>query len=287
MRFDGTVMSNALKTKLITIGRSRRTAWSVTAIGAIIVLLPLAIVAAVSFHTTGSSLGSPTSPGSWTLNNYARAWTQGRLGWAFLNSVWVALTVTVLQAITSAMAAYALARLQFRGRQGLLLLFLATLAIPLQLLVVPIFMVLKWGSLIDTYGALILPTAVNGFGIFLLRQYFSTIPIEIEEAAILDGADRWQILWKIIVPLSRPAIVALCLFSFVGEWNDVIKPLVFTTRPELQTVQLALANFQEQFTNDWPLLMAGVMIATLPIVVLFLAAQKQFVRGLATTGTKI
>jgi multiple sugar transport system permease protein len=209
------------------------------------------------------------------------------LGWAFLNSALVAITVTLLQALTSAMAAYSLARLKFRGRQGLLLLFLATLAIPLQLLVVPIFMVLKWGHLIDTYGALILPTAVNGFGIFLLRQYFSTIPIELEEAAMLDGADRGQVLWKIIFPLAQPAIVALCLFSFVGEWNDVIKPLVFTTRPELQTVQLALTNFQEQFTNDWPLLMAGVTIATIPIIILFVAAQKQFVRGLATTGTKL
>jgi multiple sugar transport system permease protein len=264
--------------------RSQRLAWGVTAIGAIVVLLPLAIVAGVSFYQAGSTTNTS---GHWTLGNYARAWTQGRLGWAFLNSAFVALTVTLLQVLTSAMAAYALARLKFRGRQGLLLLFLATLAIPLQLLVVPIFMVLKSGHLIDTYGALILPTAVNGFGIFLLRQYFSTIPIELEEAAMLDGADRWQVLWKIILPLSRPALIALCLFSFVGEWNDVIKPLVFTTRPELQTVQLALANFQEQFTNDWPLLMAGVTIATIPIVVLFIAAQKQFVRGLATTGTKM
>ncbi|TAF53541.1 MAG: carbohydrate ABC transporter permease [Oscillatoriales cyanobacterium] len=277
-------MLNASKASLDSTQRSQKVAWGVTVAGAIVVLLPLMIVAGVSFYDAGSTIGSP---GHWTFGNYTQAWTQGRLGWAFLNSALVAITVTLLQALTSAMAAYSLARLKFRGRQGLLLLFLATLAIPLQLLVVPIFMVLKWGHLIDTYGALILPTAVNGFGIFLLRQYFSTIPIELEEAAMLDGADRWQVLWQVIFPLAKPAIVALCLFSFVGEWNDVIKPLVFTTRPELQTVQLALTNFQEQFTNDWPLLMAGVTIATIPIVVLFVAAQKQFVRGLATTGTKI
>ncbi|NJN60355.1 MAG: carbohydrate ABC transporter permease [Coleofasciculaceae cyanobacterium RL_1_1] len=263
--------------------RSKKIAWVVTVAGAIMVLLPLIIVAGVSFHEARSTIDSP---GRLTFGNYTRAWTQGHLGWAFLNSAVVAITVTLLQALTSTMAAYSLARLKFRGRRGLLLLFLATLAIPLQLLVVPIFMVLKSGHLIDTYGALILPTAVNGFGIFLLCQYFSTIPIELEEAAMLDGADRWQVLWKVIFPLAKPAIVALCLFSFVGEWNDVIKPLVFTTRPELQTVQLALTNFEEQFTNDWPLLMAGVTIATIPIVVLFVAAQKQFVRGLAATGTK-
>lgn len=277
-------MLNALKANFDSMQRSQKIAWGVTVAGAIVVLLPLIIVAGVSFYETGSTIDSP---GRWTFGNYTQAWTQGRLGWAFLNSALVAITVTLLQALTSAMAAYSLARLKFRGRQGLLLLFLATLAIPLQLLVVPIFMVLKWGHLIDTYGALILPTAVNGFGIFLLRQYFSTIPIELEEAAMLDGADRGQVLWKIIFPLAQPAIVALCLFSFVGEWNDVIKPLVFTTRPELQTVQLALTNFQEQFTNDWPLLMAGVTIATIPIIILFVAAQKQFVRGLATTGTKL
>jgi multiple sugar transport system permease protein len=277
-------MLKALKANFDSMQRSQKIAWGVTVAGAIVVLLPLIIVAGVSFYETGSTINSP---GRWTFGNYTQAWTQGRLGWAFLNSALVAIAVTLLQALTSAMAAYSLARLKFRGRQGLLLLFLATLAIPLQLLVVPIFMVLKWGHLIDTYGALILPTAVNGFGIFLLRQYFSTIPIELEEAAMLDGADRGQVLWKIIFPLAQPAIVALCLFSFVGEWNDVIKPLVFTTRPELQTVQLALTNFQEQFTNDWPLLMAGVTIATIPIIILFVAAQKQFVRGLATTGTKL
>jgi len=280
------------------IPRSRT--WGLVAIavtiGAGFMLLPLGIVGWVSFLAPHASatvtppVATPpvttSNPLVFSLENYRRAWVQGHLGIAFFNSFLVAIAVTIVQVITSAMAAYSLARLRFRGRRGLLLLFLATLAIPLQLLVVPVFMVLKWGHLIDTYGALILPTAVNGFGIFLLRQYFLTIPIELEEAAMLDGATRWQVLWRVILPLSRPAIVALCLFAFVGEWNDVLKPLVFTTRPELQTVQLALANFQEQFTNDWPLLMAGVTLATIPIVVLFMACQKQFVRGIAASGLK-
>ena len=188
--------------------------------------------------------------------------------------------------ITSALAGYALARLQFQGRTVILLIVLATLVIPFQLLVIPIFLVLKWGHLINTYGALILPTAANGFGIFLLRQYFLMIPVELEEAAALDGANRLQILWKVMLPLARPALVTLFLFTFIGEWNDLFKPLVFTTRPELRTVQLALAEFQEQFTNNWPLLMAAVAIATVPVVLLFLAGQRQFIRGIATTGMK-
>jgi multiple sugar transport system permease protein len=184
------------------------------------------------------------------------------------------------------LAGYALARLKFRGRQALLLIVLATLVIPFQILVVPIFLVLRWGHLVNTYGALILPTAANGFGIFLLRQYFLTVPVELEEAAALDGANRLQILSLVMLPLSRPALVTLFLFTFIAEWNDLFKPLVFTTRPELRTVQLALAEFQEQFTNNWSLLMAAVVIATVPVVLLFLAGQRQFIQGIASTGIK-
>jgi len=198
----------------------------------------------------------------------------------------VALAVTACQIFTSALAGYALARFKFWGQQSVLLVLLATLIIPFQILVVPIFLVLKWGHLINTYGALILPTAANGFGIFLMRQYFQTIPVELEESAALDGATRWQILWQIMLPLARPALLTLFLFTFIGEWNDLFKPLVFTTRPELRTVQLALAEFQEQFTNDWSILMAAVIIATLPVVLLFLISQRQLIRGISTTGVK-
>jgi multiple sugar transport system permease protein len=167
-----------------------------------------------------------------------------------------------------------------------LALVLATLVIPFQLLVIPIFWVLKTGHLINTYGALILPTAVNGFGIFLMRQFFQTIPIELEEAAALDGATRLQVLGRVVLPLTRPALVTLFLFTFIGEWNDLFKPLVFTTRPELRTVQLALAEFQEQFTNSWSLLMAAVVLVTVPVVALFAVGQRQLIGGIATTGLK-
>ena len=252
-------------------------------LGALVVLLPLGIVFLTSF-TPSNTLG--TAQTGWTLVNYQDAWRRGEFLLAFANSTLVALAVTGLQIITSALAGYALARLKFRGRQALLLIVLATLVIPFQLLVIPIFLVLKWGHLINTYGALILPTAVSGFGIFLMRQYFQTIPMELEEAAAIDGANRWQILWQVMLPLSRPALVTLFLFTFIGEWNDLFKPLVFTTKPQLRTVQLALAEFQEQFTNNWPLLMAAVAISTLPVILLFLVGQRQFIRGIATTGIK-
>ncbi len=252
--------------------------------GAFIVVLPLLIVFVTSLTPRSASL--EILPNKLSLANYRDAWQRGNFLLAFANSTLVAVAVTAFQIVTSALAGYALARLKFRGKQALLLIILATLVIPFQLLVIPIFLVLKWGHLINTYGALILPTAVNGFGIFLLRQYFQTIPVELEEAAAIDGANRLQILWRVMLPLARPALVTLFLFTFIGEWNDLFKPLVFTTRPELRTVQLALAEFQEQFTNNWSLMMAAVAIATLPVMVLFLIGQRQFIQGIATTGMK-
>jgi multiple sugar transport system permease protein len=246
-------------------------------IGAIIVLFPLVIVWQSSFTT---------AEGTFTWANYQAAWHRGDFLLAFANSTLVALGVTALQIITSALAGYALARLKFQGKQAILLLILATLVIPFQLLVIPLFVILKWAHLINSYWSLILPTAANGFGIFLMRQYFASIPIELEEAAFIDGANRLQVLTRIMLPLSRPALITLFLFTFIGEWNDLFKPLVFTTRPELRTVQLALSEFQEQFTNDWSLMMAAVVIATLPVLILFLIGQKQFIQGIGSTGIK-
>lgn len=244
---------------------------------AILVLSPLLVVAMTSFS-------SPQNNFTWA--NYQEAWNRGKFLLAFGNSTLVAIAVTFFQIVTSGLAGYALARLKFKGKQTILLIILSTLVIPFQVLVIPIFLVLKSGNLINTYWALILPTAANGFGIFLMRQYFSTIPIELEEAAALDGANKLQIIWHILLPLAKPAVITLFLFTFIGEWNDLFKPLVFTNNPNLITVQLALASFQEQFTSNWQLLMAAVVIATIPVVLLFLIGQKQFIQGVGTTGLK-
>jgi multiple sugar transport system permease protein len=252
-------------------------------LGAVFILLPLLIVALTSVISSGTL---SFSAGKYTLVNYLEAWERGKFLLAFANSFLVAITCTFGQIITSSLAGYALARLKFRGREAILLLILSTLVIPFQVLVIPIFLVLKWGHLINTYWALILPSVANGFGIFLMRQYFATIPLELEEAAAIDGANRFQIIWNILFPLAKPAVITLFLFTFIGEWNDLFKPLVFTNNPNLTTVQLALASFQEQFTSNWSLLMAAVIIATIPVVLLFLLGQKQFIQGVGSTGIK-
>lgn len=246
-------------------------------------LILILVLAPLIFVLLNSVRGAD---GNFTWSFYQKAWTQGKFLLAFFNSTLVAMGVTLLQIVTSSLAGYALARLKFRGKQTILLLILATLVIPFQVLVIPLFLVLKAGHLINTYWALILPTSASGFGIFLMRQYFVTIPFELEEAATLDGANRLQIIWHILLPLAKPAVITLFLFTFIGEWNDLFKPLVFTNDPNLITVQLALASFQEQFTSNWSLLMAAVAIATVPVILLFLIGQKQFMQGVGTTGMK-
>ncbi len=250
--------------------------WTLLGTGALVVLTPLGVVLITSYN----------GPAGWTGLNYQQAWQQGDFLLGFANSMVVALGVTTLQLITSTLGGYALARLEFRGRSLVLVGVVTSLVIPFPLLVIPVFIVLKNSHLLNTYGALILPTAANGFGVFLLRQAFLSLPKTLEEAAVLDGANQFQVFWRVMLPLVRPALVTLSLFTFIGEWNDLFKPLVFTTRPQLRTVQLILAGFQEQFTSNWPLMMAAVVIATLPVLVLFFWGQRYILQGVASTGIK-
>lgn len=259
-------------------------AWSLVTLGALILLLPLVLVVITSLQPGG--IGAGLAPERWSFANYRAAWTQADFLLAFALTTLVAGTVTLFQVVTSALAGYALARIRFRGRQGVLLLILATIVVPYQVLVVPIFLVLRSGGLVNSPWALILPTAANGYGIYLLRQFFLTIPVALEEAALLDGANRLQVLWEILLPLARPALVTLGLFTFIAEWNDLFKPLVFAPAGELLTVQLALSRFQERFATDFSLLMAATVISSVPVVVLFLLGQRQLVQGIATSGLK-
>lgn len=251
----------------------------VLTIGLLLVISPFLFVLYTSFFPGGNQ-------SHFTWQFYQQAWQRGNFIKAFANSSLVAIASVFLQIITSTLAGYALSRLQFRGKKIILVLIIATLVIPFQILVIPIFLILKWGNLINTYWALILPSAASGFGIFLMRQYFMTIPVELEEAATLDGANSLQIIRLILFPLAKPAVITLSLFTFIGEWNDLFKPLVFTTNPDLITVQLSLASFQQQFTSNWSLLMAAVVIATLPVIILFIIGQKEFIEGVGSTGIK-
>jgi multiple sugar transport system permease protein len=222
----------------------------------------------------------------WHFENFILAWQATNFARQFLNSLIIAATVTFGQVVTSALAGYAFARMQFAGRSILFGLTLSTLIIPYQLLVLPIFLMFSNIGWIDTYAAIIVPSLANAFGIFLFKQHFAGIPVSIEEAAKIDGASRWKTLWKIILPISHAPAVTLSLLTFIAEWNDLFKPLIFTTSESMRTVQLGLTTFQDQFTTNYTLLMAAVLFVTTPVLLLFLVGQRQFIEGIARSGTK-
>lgn len=218
--------------------------------------------------------------------NYIDAWNSTNFGRQFFNSFIMAISVTLGQIFTSSLAGYSFARLNFKGKNVLFGITLATLIIPYQLLVLPIFVMFSHMGWINTYQALIVPSLANAFGIFMFKQHFETIPISIEEAARIDGASRWQILWNVVFPLSKAPAVSLFLLTFIAEWNDLFKPLIFTNTEDMRTVQLGLTTFQEQFSTNYTLLMAAVVFVTLPVLAMFFLGQKQFIEGIANTGGK-
>jgi multiple sugar transport system permease protein len=225
-------------------------------------------------------------PSKFNFENYLSAFEAAPFGTYYMNSLFVAITVTIGQLITCSMAAYAFARLQFRGRDPLFFVFLGTMMIPYNVTMIPSFMVLYWLGWIDTYQALIVPGLASAFGTFLLRQFFMTIPKELEEAAYIDGAGKFQVLWRIIVPLSKPALATLAIFTFMGVFNDFIWALIVISSEEMRTVQLGLAIFRDRYLTQWDLLMAGSVTAVLPILIVFFFAQKYFIKGITLSGLK-
>lgn len=250
-------------------------------------LFPIFWLLSTSLKTNVEAMTSFTLlPRSWKFSNYVDAWRATNFTRQFFNSFVVAFGVTLFQVLTSAMAGYALSRMNFKGRNGILLLLLSTMIIPFQVLAIPVFVIMTGLGLINTYIGLIAPMAANAFGIFLFKQFFDGIPRALEEVAYVDGVSRWNVLWKIIMPLSGPPTVTLILFTFVAEWNDLFKPLIFTSSDDMRTVQLGLGVFQEQFLTNYPLLLAAVVFITLPTIVLFVIGQKSFIQGISGSGIK-
>lgn len=238
--------------------------------------------------TPGASLTvSPALiPSDPSLDAYARLFTERPFGRVVLNSLGLALVTTVAQLLTSATAAYAFSRLPFRGRGVVFAVYLATMMIPLQVLIVPLFVELKAFGLLNTYLGALLPTFASAFGIFLLRQAVNQVPRELDEAAMLDGAGHFRTFWQIVLPNIRPALATLTVFAFMGSWNSFLWPLVVLRKPELQTLPIALAGLQGQYTTQWDIVMAGSVISVLPMLALYIFAQKYVIQGVASSGIK-
>jgi multiple sugar transport system permease protein len=216
--------------------------------------------------------------------NFPRAFTYFPFARFLSNTVVVAVGATGLHLVTSILAAYAFARLRFRGRDALFLLYLGTLMIPQQVTIVPLFLMMRDIGWVDTFWALILPSAFHALGVFLLRQFFLSIPRELEESALIDGAGRLRILLQIILPLSKPALATLAVFTFIREWNAFLWPLIVTTSPEMRTLPVGLSLFNGQYGTEWHLLMAAATVTLLPTLLIFALAQRYFVQGIALTG---
>lgn len=214
-------------------------------------------------------------------HNFAEAWTQLPFGRFFLNSMIVALSVTAITVVVSCLSGYAFARLKFPGRDQLLMAYLATLMVPSIMLIIPLFLIVNNLGMVNTFQGVILPVAFGTFGSFLLRQFFLSIPLELEEAARIDGASRLRILVSIIVPLSMPAIGLLSLFTFIAQWNNFLWPLIVMTGAENATLPVGLTLFQTQQGTAWNYIMAGAALSMLPGIILAILLQKLIYNSIA------
>jgi multiple sugar transport system permease protein len=228
----------------------------------------------------------PLIPARPRFENYPAALTALPFGRFFVNSAIVAGAVVVGQVLTSAAAAYAFARLKFPGRDRVFLAFLSVLMVPTVVLLIPRFLVIHALGWVDTYAGLIATEIVSVWGIFLLRQFFLTLPRDLEDAARLDGAGEWAIFWRVVLPLSKPALATLAVFAFVEQWKSFLWPLIVTRSLEMQVVEVGIASFHGIYYGNWPYQMAAAVTATLPLIVVFFVAQKYFIQGIQLTGLK-
>ncbi|MEV8376123.1 carbohydrate ABC transporter permease [Kribbella sp. NPDC056861] len=259
----------------------------------ILIASALAMVAPFVWQviTSLKSLSSATSvppsllpEGRW--ENYSKVFDVLPFGHQFLNTVLMAGLRTIGQVLFCSMAAYAFARLRFPGRNVLFGVLLSVLMVPPQLFIIPQYQIMSDLGWLNSLQALVVPGLFSAFGVFLLRQFFLGLPKELEEAAAIDGAGPVRIYWSIVLPLARPGLVALSLLVLLWSWNDLFWPLVVNTDPDKMTLSAGLASLQGQFQTDYPVLMAGSLLASLPIIAIFVVLQRQFIQGIATSGIK-
>jgi multiple sugar transport system permease protein len=268
--------------------------WHLVLIPATLVLIfPFAWLIVTSIETPAEALHFPPIliPHHVDFGNYPQALQAAPFGRFFLNSTVVTVTTVISNLVLCSLAGYAFARYRFLGRGVLFVLIMATLMVPFQVTMIPQFIITKWLGVhllaavgINHIGALILPNAATAFGVFFLRQFFRTLPIEYEEAARVDGASRLKVLWRIVLPLSLPALSTLAALTFIDSWNSFLWPLIAITSNNQMTLPLGLATFQSQHSTEWTLLMAGNVMSLAPMLLIFVFAQRYFVRSVAATG---
>jgi multiple sugar transport system permease protein len=261
---------------------------AVTAGAAICVVFPFIWMFLTSFRTQQSIFSDPGAiiPGAPNWDAYISVWSELPFGRMLINSIVFAGGATLLCLIFDSMTAFALARLDFPGKTLAFYLVIATLMVPYQVTLIPLFQTILSLDWLDTYQGLIVPRATSAFGIFLLRQFFIGLPRDLDDAARIDGAGAFRIYWSVLLPLAKPALATLGVFHFMNNWNDFLWPLVITTNEEMRTLPAGLTMFAGQFVVEHAVLMAGATISLLPLALAFFFAQRYFVQGIATTGFK-
>jgi len=256
---------------------------------ALIVIAPMLWVIFTSLKTTReiamSPFGLPTTP-RW--ENYTEAWTVGRFSKYFLNSVIVSIPIVIGSVSLSCLAGYGFARFKFPASNIIFYTFLLGLMVPFQSIMIPLFYILRDINLLSTYWAMILPMIALGlpFGIFFMRAFFLGLPLELDDAAQIDGCNEFDVFWRVMLPLAGPAISTLTVLQFISAWNSFLVPLIYMQREELRPLVLGLMFFQTRYTQDIPLTMAGTTIAMLPVVLVYLALQRKFIQGLTAGAVK-
>ncbi|MBN9606836.1 MAG: carbohydrate ABC transporter permease [Actinomycetales bacterium] len=252
------------------------------------VLLPVLWMISASFRTNGDLASHPGTlwSTSFTLDNYLNVWSRIPLAKQFLNTIVFAGSVTVLSVLIDGMAGYALARFRFRGQTVLFVAIIATLIIPIQATFIPVYNLLVDLHWLNTFHGLVLPRIADAFGIFFFRQFFLALPKDLEDAARIDGASEFRIFARIMFPLASPAVLTIGMFNLLANWNDLLWPLLVTTNDDMRTLPAGLALFKGQHSTDYGMLMAGGILALLPMVIAFVIVQRRFIAGIATTGMK-
>ena len=258
-------------------------------IGAFFMILPFLWMLSTSLKAPGDVFKFPPEwiPDPIVWSNYAKSWTLKPMDLAYLNSIKISTLTTVGTLFTSSLAAFAFAKLRFRGQHILFMVLIATLMIPVQVTLIPLFILFKWINWIDTHWPLIVPAILtNAYGVFLLRQFFMSLPNELGDAGEIDGCNPFQIYWHLYLPLSVPALVTLGIFAFLYHWNEFLLPLIYLNSLQNFTIPLMLATFQGAYTTDWELLMAAATLALVPVIIVYIFGQRYFVQGIALTGLK-
>ncbi|MEK5060050.1 sugar ABC transporter ATP-binding protein [Paenibacillus sp. FSL H7-0326] len=251
-------------------------------------LFPFLWMISASLRTDVDLFKNPMNwiPETLFLNNYKEVWTAIPFAQYFLNTLKLSVVITVLQVIICSMAAYAFAKLKVPFKNTIFVLFMANLMMPWHSIMVPQFSIVSSLGLYNTHTGYILIQLFSGFGVFLMRQFFKSLPDELNEAARVDGYNEWRIFWRIVMPISAAGLSTFAIFTFTFMWNDYLAPLIYFNDDSLKTLQLGLKSFQTEHTMDYGLLMAGTLIATVPMIIVFLIGERFFIQGVATTGMK-